>query len=257
MEGARGDEEALSQSTSIARPATSPPADGEALLLRDPLEPVPLRASQPGAAQAARHSQRVRRSHVLAAVRRLIAEVGCENVTVRGIAETSGYAVQTVYNLVGPRDEAISAAISEYSIFVGRTASPNDADPCAIPAIAERWMEAIALNPEFVRQSNILFFTASRPIYYRFRDRQIRGLYNLLRRQKACGIIREEVDLHMLAERLGLFASAMCVDWADRPFPLAVLREKLCGGLADMLLESLAPAHREPLLAWIARMRGT
>ncbi len=171
----------------------------------------------------------------------------------RGIAETSGYAVQTVYNLVGPRDEAISAAISEYSIFVGRTASPDDNDPCAIPAIAERWMEAIALNPEFVRQSNILFFTASRHIYYRFRDRQIRGLYNLLRRQKTCGIIRDEVDLHMLAERLGLFASAMCIDWADRPFPLDVLRKKLCGGLADMLLESIAPAHREPLLHWIAR----
>jgi len=34
-----------------------------------------------------------------------------------------------------------------------------------------------------------------------------------------------------------------------------VLREKLCGGLADMLVESLAPAHREKLLAWIARMR--
>jgi len=171
----------LSQSTSLARGAANPATEGEALALRNPLEPVPLRTTQPGTAMAARQSQRVRRSHVLAAVRRLIADVGCENVTVRGIAETSGYAVQTVYNLVGPRDEAISAAISEYSIFVGRTAAPDDGDPCTIPAIAERWMEAIALNPEFVRQSNILFFTASRHIYYRFRDRQIRGLYNLLR----------------------------------------------------------------------------
>src|SRR4029078_9319178 len=101
-----------------------------------------------------------------------------------------------------------------------------------------------ALNPEFVRQSNILFFTASRPIYYRFRDRQIRGLYNLLRRQKGCGIIREDVDLHMLAERLGLFASAMCVDWADRPFPLEVLREKLCGGLGGKRRASPRAARR-------------
>ena len=53
-----------------------------------------------------------------------------------------------------------------------------------------------------------------------------------------------------------LAASAMCIDWADRPFPLDVLREKLCGGLADMLLESLAPAHREPLLAWRSGLSG-
>jgi AcrR family transcriptional regulator len=219
-----------------------------------PFDPVPLRAARDNLVRQGAN-QRMRRAHVLAAIRRLVTKVGCEEVTVRGIAEASGYAVQTIYNLVGPRDEAISDAISEYSIFVGRAASRAPEDPSTILAIVNGWLEAISLTPEFVRQSNLVFFTSSRNIYYRWRDRQVQGLYNLLRKQKAAGIIKSDVDCKLLAERVGLFASAMIIEWSDRPFALDALREKLCAGIANMLADSVTPEHAHRLPDWRAAIR--
>ncbi len=41
---------------------------------------------------------------ILAAIRRLLIDEGYDGITVRRIAEASGHAVQTICNLVGPRD---------------------------------------------------------------------------------------------------------------------------------------------------------
>lgn len=225
--------------------------------LTNPFEPVPLR-SVIGRREGTgtRFQQRVRRSHVFAAIRRLLTDVGCEDITVRNIAATSGYAVQTVYNLVGPRELAISDAISEYSIAVGRSASCQLEHPMMLPAIVDRWLQAITMTPHFVRQCNMVFFSGSRGIYYRFRDRQLSGLYNLLRRQKACGIIKDDVDIRLLSERLGLFASALCVEWADHPFPLNQLHEQLCSGFAGMLADSLTPENLDAVWNWVASVKG-
>jgi AcrR family transcriptional regulator len=202
-----------------------------------------------------RYSQRVRRSHILATVRRLLTEQGCDNVTVRGMAEASGYAVQTIYNLVGPRDQAISEAISEYSLFVGRTARPQADDPRALFAIIDRWMDAIEATPEFARQANLIFFTESRSIYYKFRDRQLRGMRSLLKRQQAVGIITPGTDTKELAEQLVLLSSALCLEWSDRPFPLEALHHRIASGCANLLASKLAPEHRANLADWASATR--
>src|SRR5215470_7158861 len=76
--------------------------------LFDPFLPIAPGAGKAGTlVGGARRSQRVRRSEILATIRRLLTEVGCQELTVRGIADGSGYAIQTVYNLVGPRNQAI------------------------------------------------------------------------------------------------------------------------------------------------------
>src|ERR1019366_479854 len=102
----------------------------------------------------------------------------------------------------------------------------------------------------------LVFFTGSRGIYYRFRDRQVHGLYNLLRRQKSRGIIRADIDVRLLSERIGLFASAMCIEWSDRPFALGLLHQKLCSGIANMLSDSLSEQHLEPLIQWAASIHS-
>src|SRR5215207_950390 len=85
-------------------------ADLERLL--DPTRPV-LQVLGPSArASKARsgRSQTQRRAVILAAIRQLLVEDGYKGVTVRRIAELSQFVVQTVYNLVGPRDHAIVEA---------------------------------------------------------------------------------------------------------------------------------------------------
>lgn len=211
----------------------SQPAPSKKLF--DPYQPLPLGAGKAQSIQGgARHNQRARRARILAATRRLLGERGCEEVTVREIARTAGYALQTVYNLVGPRDQVITDAISEYSLFVGRMTAKNDGGPSLLEVV-ETWITAANACPEFARQCNLIIFTPSRNIYYHFRDIQIRGIAKLLRHQRACGRIMLRSSPRELAEQLVFFATALWIDWADRPFPLPVLHEKLESGLRKLL----------------------
>ncbi|RYD86249.1 MAG: TetR/AcrR family transcriptional regulator, partial [Sphingomonadales bacterium] len=222
----------------------------EMLELFDPFLPIAPGAGKPGTlVGGARRSQRVRRSEILATIRRLLTEVGCHELTVRGIADGSGYAIQTVYNLVGPRNQAIAEAINEYSIFVGRMATPALENPLALPAITNMWVDVQAIRPEFTRQCNLIFFSPARVIYYRFRDRQLRGMNKLLRQQQKSGILKDNVDAGALAEHLVFFSTSMWLEWADRPFPLETLREKLNHGFLSLLGDKLTPEYRDMVLS--------
>ncbi len=197
----------------------------------------------PGHAKAAlsRRNQRLRRAQILATIRHLLTEHGFDGVTVRRIAQASGHAVQTIYNLVGPRDRAIVEAISEYTRYVGRTASPRAEDPQAVMAIIDCWLRSVEAAPEFCRQVSLIFFTPAREVFYNFRDRELKGMHGLLSRQQKCGAIRPEANVRDLAEQLVLFASALCLEWSDRPFPIEQFRRRLYSGYANLLAGAVAP----------------
>lgn len=216
----------------------------------DPFSPLLRNSMSLSNPAATRHRQRARRAQILATIRRILAEDGCEGVSMRRLADEAGCSVQTIYNLVGPRDQAISEAISEYSLFVGRTATPRPDDPGAVIEIANRWFSAIEAHPDFCREVNLIHFTKSREIYYKFRDRQLRGMQRLLRRQKQSGIIRAEVNTKALAEHLVFLSSSMILDWADRPTPLAQLHERLCSGYSSLLAEKLDPRIAGTVQSW-------
>lgn len=206
-------------------------------VLYDPSSPIML--TRRGAVHS-RRNQRLRRAHILATIRQLLTDGGYENVTMRRIADVSGHAVQTIYNLVGPRDHAIVEAIAEYTRFVGRTAKANPEDPNAIVEIIDCWLQSIAANPEFCRQVSLISLTESRRIFYAFRDRQLNGMHNLLLDQQRCGVLRPEVNTRDLAELLVLLSSALCIEWSDRPCSLEKLRRRLYSGFADLLAGAIA-----------------
>jgi AcrR family transcriptional regulator len=197
----------------------------------------------PGQARAAlsRRNQRLRRAQILATIRRLLTEEGLDGLTVRRIAQASGHAVQTIYNLVGPRDRAIIEAISEYTRYVGRTAAPQPEDPQAVMMIIDCWLRSVEAAPAFCRQVSLIFFTPARDVFYSFRDRELKGMHGLLARQQKCGAIRPETNVRDLAEQLVLFASSQCVEWSDRPFPVEQLRRRLYSGYANLLASAVAP----------------
>ena len=172
----------------------------------------------------------------------MMAQEGFEAVTVRRIAESSGHAVQTIYNLVGPRDQAIVEAISEYTRFVGRTARPRAEDPHAVIEIIDRWLQSVEAAPEFCRQVSLIYFGRSRCVFYDFRDGELKGMHRLLVRQQKCGALRPETNLRDLSEQLVLFASGLCLEWSDRPFPIEQLRRRLYSGYANLLAAAVAPA---------------
>lgn len=203
--------------------------------LFNPYRPLPFGAGKVQQIQGGiRQNQRARRARILAVTRQLLGERGCGDVTVREIADKSGYALQTIYNLVGKRDRAIIDAITEYSLFVGRMASRDEANPTLINNV-DMWITAAEACPEFARQCNLIILSPSRNIYYHFRDIQIRGVAKLLRHQQTTGHMSFRTPPRMLAEQLVFFSTSMWMDWADRPFPLPLLREKLTSGLVKLL----------------------
>lgn len=202
----------------------------------DPTRPLIYAPHKPSrGAAASGYNQRQRRSVILATIRALLLEEGCEGVTVRRIAERSGHAVQTVYNLVGPRDGAITEAISEYCQHVGLMAMPDPDAPAAAVGRFDQELQSIAANPEYCRKVCQIFFSDARHIFYDFRDRQIRSLNTFLMRQKRSGIIRADVDCYDLAQQVMMFTSSLCVEWADRPFALERLQRRLQTGYSTLL----------------------
>lgn len=210
--------------------------------LYDPTRPIAPPARAPHKALLSRQNQRQRRSQILASLRQLLVEEGLDGVTVRRIAERSGCAVQTIYNLVGPRDLAIVDAITEYTNHVGLTALPDPEDPYAVVNIIECWVKSIEAAPGFCRQVCLIAFTPTRDIFYRFRDQQLQAIRGLLHRQQASGVLRPSANITDLAEQLVLFGSALCLEWADRPFPLPQLQRRLTSGYANLLAGALNPA---------------
>lgn len=203
--------------------------------LFNPFRPLPQGAGRLQPVQnLARKSQRERRANILAITRRLLTERGCEGVTVREVVLESGYALQTIYNLVGPRNRLITDAISEYSLFVGRIAT-RGRDPSAMVNLCDTWMEAVEASPEFARQTNLIMFSSCRDVYYHFRDIQIRGMAHLLREGQANGSLRLRNSPRKVAEQLVFYSTAIWIEWADRPFPLPVLKERLLTGLLKLL----------------------
>ncbi|RYG24859.1 MAG: TetR/AcrR family transcriptional regulator, partial [Burkholderiales bacterium] len=119
----------------------------------DPSLPIFGLSAAPVAGGRNWHLQETRRAQILAAIRRLLVQFEFDDVTVRRIAEASGYSVQTLYNLVGPRDQAISEAISQYLGMVGQSAIERAEDPFALITFVDGLMESIGAYPKFTRHT--------------------------------------------------------------------------------------------------------
>jgi hypothetical protein len=174
----------------------------------------------------------------------MVIEQGCDHVTMRGIADLSGQAVGTIYNLVGNRDEAIAEAISEYTLHVGRMSCPRPGDPLSIIRLIDSWMQSTRATPELCQQLHLLYFSKYRDIYYRFQERQLKQLARFLRYQQWHDIISPDVGPDVLAEQMVLVTCGLHQRWADRPFSLDQLHRSLRENLVSLTCDKFNPAYR-------------
>jgi len=211
----------------------------------DPAQPLHRPAGGLVRAEAFGQNRRSRRSTILASIRSLLADEGHDAITVRRIAENSGHAVQTIYNLLGPRDLAITEAVTEYSQYVCLTAIPNPADPLAALAMIDREVKSIEAHPEFCRNVCKMYFSDSRAIFYDFRNRQTKMLHNFLLQQQKSGIIHAKADTRYMAENFMLFMGAIFVEWTDFSSPIEQLRQRLHSVYLNVMAEAIVtPARR-------------
>jgi len=224
--------------------AASVRTGGAPAMIFDPTQPVPRAVGNSARLEESGRNQRNRRSTILAAIRRLLADEGHGGITVRRVADYSGHAVQTIYNLVGPRDLAITEAVTEYSRYICLTASPNPADPYAGIAMIGRELQSIEIHPEFCRNVCNIYFTESRGIFYDFRNRQTKMLHGFLLQQQKSGVLRPNADTRAIAENLMLFMGAIFVEWSDVSLPLEQLKQRLYGTYFGIMADAIVPSAR-------------
>ena len=100
-------------------------------------------------------------SAIRASTRRLIGEDGMDAVTLRRVASICGLSPQTVYNLVGPRDEVIKSAIDEYHVATFTAARTLTTYPHYLLALTDIvWAQAVHCAG-FIKSVNACYFGSS------------------------------------------------------------------------------------------------
>ena len=100
-------------------------------------------------------------SAIRASTRRLIGEEGVDAVSLRRVAAICGLSPQTVYNLVGPRDEVIKSAIDEYHTATFSAAHSLTTYPHYLLALTDIvWAQAVH-SASFIKSVNACYFGSS------------------------------------------------------------------------------------------------
>ncbi len=196
-----------------------------------------------------------RRERILAAAREIIADGGLQALTTRDLAERARVTVPTVYNLVGPRDEVLFAAVEDQTTrFLSAIGSRAGLPPAErVLAVSRDCVAELVGAPHYYRAILLLMHSSDAGADVR------RSVGRTVVRQfeeavVALGEAGELVDWiapRQLAERLGVGLTSSSLQWAtgdlsDEDFERAaqlgtcLLLLGACSGEAHATLEAEA-----------------
>ncbi|MCR9278322.1 MAG: TetR/AcrR family transcriptional regulator [Pseudomonadaceae bacterium] len=167
-----------------------------------------------------------RQSRILNTAREMLAEVGYNGLTIRGLATRAGAAQGTLYNLFGSKDELIVAAIEDQlSELAERAAARSQPGIDRILTLGEETSGQIRRTPEYAEAMARAVFSSS-PEDALTKNLYLRGLANLreqLNAAKAAGELGESVHVPRLARHLHAQTWGLVAGWMLGMFPLKQL----------------------------------
>lgn len=194
----------------------------------DPLKPLPRPAprSLPHGKLALR--QYARRADLLSAARAQIAE-GRQEINVKRLAQSCDLAVQTVYNIVGDRDDIMLAAVDEHYVTILSAAACmlDSINPFA--ALAEALWAFAWRNPDYVRSLLQTYHAPQSAVSRSIEANVRRAIITSLTRLEGEHIV-DPADLEAHADRIGALITLSSFDWMHGKLTLLDLRVRL---LAD------------------------
>lgn len=194
--------------------------------------------------------QRQREAEILRQTRILIGQGDQTAFSIRKVAENCDLAPQTVYNLIGDREQLIAAAISQHVQAMVGAARALDGPPGFFMAFADvLWAHALK-NPAYAKTVTRTQF-ASRCEAARNIKAILNGVFRAELTQLAeCGALRESVDIVLVAERMQSLILMTAIGWAESSGDDIALRQQLVGGLGLLLLGAMKASARGPIEAW-------
>lgn len=203
-------------------------------------------------------SQRERRSEILAAARTLMTQTSFEQLRLQEVAATCGVAVQTVYNLVGNREELVGSSAEEWvqAIWaVARVDAERRDVNAGFTLLAMFWSSAL-VRPDYVRSAARSTLVNSADLRLRFCRAGTAALLDDLKRVRSQGGVRDGVDIASLARQLSLTANSTIALWAVERYSVDAFWADLCNGAGLMLAGALRGSELLRLERGIAGMAG-
>lgn len=214
-------------------------------VLPPPDTPIARNALRPvGAANIRKQAQK--RAHILARARRTLAQRGAAAVTVRDLAQDCGVAVQTLYSLIGGREQILCAAVDElFDIQIAHARAHAASAGDFVLAYCDTVESYVTANEDYARAIVTLLRAHEHPItritYARLRTAVAAHLQMLAGQN----LLKPWVDGMALASTLCDAIATQLVGWVDG----RIAREALHRGLLLAVGLPLLGAASTPLAA--------
>jgi AcrR family transcriptional regulator len=198
-----------------------------------------------------REAQRNRRANILACARQLIGRTGPEQVIMRTLAEESGTAVQTIYNLIGGRELVLEMAINEHILALNRHAKAMESRyPHLLLAMADTYGTNVRLHPEYSRQS-MRAWVSDALLHKGIVLGQCRLLTAYLLREKKKNIFRNDTDMWILAKSITMLTYALSIEHTLGLCDFTIYRRQLVFGYSYLLFGTFNEIQADHLRQWL------
>jgi AcrR family transcriptional regulator len=179
--------------------------------------------------------QRHRKAIILSLARAQLDE-GSMEINVRELAERSGLCVQTIYNLVGGKNEILAAAVDEHYRRVLSLLDQVDAGRRVFSLLAELLWAPAWKNPCYIRTLSRRYFERADDVHtviqQRVQDTFVRALRGYL------GYREDDLTLRWVAEKMHALIAISSLEWVHERSTLDGLRERLLSDF-DLVLRTV------------------
>lgn len=195
--------------------------------------------------------QKQRRASILCQTRTLIGREGYPNFNIRRLADHCSLSSQTIYNLVGDRDEVISAATCQHLDALLKSAARLEDYPCFIAALADAsWYHAIR-NPGYAKTVIHTHIRSRSQAADKMQTVMRTALRQVLEDMTRQSRLRQGTNIELLAERIHSLIVFTGFSWAEGGCDDAGLRQQLGTGTGLLLLGAMTKLGRESVERWV------
>ena len=192
-----------------------------------------------------------RRERILAAAQQIIGERGYQALTMRDLARAGRVTVPTIYNLIGPKEAVLFAAVGyRTDNYVARLAASEGRPPCErVLAIVDACVDEFLSLPQYYRSMLGLIYASRSASSMRLRTSHAvrEPIAGALAELAAARGLAAWVDARSLASQIESLVQVASLRWATGSLADEELRSAAMHGTALMLLAVTSGSQRVSL----------
>lgn len=178
--------------------------------------------------------------------RRTMAGQSLAKVRLQRLAQDSGVALQTIYNLIGNRDQLMGASAEQWVLAIaanGRRLAEDLDYNSTFVMVALFWSAGFA-HPDYVMSAVRCTATEAAPLRQPFHRAGVTAIFEDLERLRCAGYVRPGIDSKCVARQLTVAAMSTICQWMIEDYPTREFLRELLNGPALILAAALVGEER-------------